>query len=59
MTDAGLGSAIGRRDGDVYTTVMSWTRQLPINVAARERDGKGEGTEWWEGFVKPALRGKL
>lgn len=32
-TDAGLGSAIGMKNGEVYEIVMAWTRQSPINVA--------------------------
>ncbi|KAF8889607.1 acyl-CoA oxidase [Infundibulicybe gibba] len=30
FSDASLQSALGRKDGNVYETLMSWTRQLPI-----------------------------
>jgi len=57
FTDAGLGSAIGRKQGDVYETVMAWTRQLPINVAGRA--GQGVARQAWEEFIKPATRARL
>jgi acyl-CoA oxidase len=56
FTDAGLCSAIGMEDGNVYERLLSWTRQLPINLQAAERGGVQEG---WETFIKPALRPKL
>ena len=56
FTDAGLGSAIGMRDGDVYNRLLCWTRQLPINVRTAEQGGVHEG---WERFMKPALAAKL
>ncbi|RAL13102.1 acyl-CoA oxidase, partial [Aspergillus homomorphus CBS 101889] len=31
FTDAGLCSALGCRDGNVYERLMSWTEQLPVN----------------------------
>lgn len=52
FTDAGLASAIGMKDGDAYECLMSWTRQLPINVRARANGGVDPG---WESSVKPAL----
>jgi len=56
FTDAGLGSAIGMRDGDVYNRLLCWTRQLPINTKTAERGGVHEG---WASYVKPALAAKL
>jgi len=57
FTDAGLASAIGMRNGDVYTMLMSWTRQLPINVA--ERETPEVEMKRWEEYIKPALRSRL
>lgn len=51
FTDAGLGSAIGMRDGDVYSRVLCWTRQLPINVRTAGRGGVHEGWDLWCGVV--------
>jgi len=31
--------AIGCRDGKVYERIMMWTRQLPVNVHAKENGG--------------------
>ncbi len=56
FTDAGLGSAIGMKDGNVYETLMNWTRQLPMNVAA---GGRETGMTGWEEYIKPALKSKL
>lgn len=57
FTDAGLGSAIGMRDGNAYETLMRWTEQLPINVMAR-KDG-GRHAEAWKRYIRPALLSKL
>ncbi|PGH33734.1 acyl-CoA oxidase [[Emmonsia] crescens] len=61
FTDASLCSAIGQYDGNVYETLMSWTRQMPIN-RGMERGG-GTCEEAWIKWIKPALspelRGKL
>ena len=57
FTDASLSSAIGRRDGDAYATLMRWTEQLPINVKARA-DG-GRHLEAWTQFIQPTLKSKL
>lgn len=54
FSDASLCSAIGCYDGNVYERMMSWVRQLPINVRARE-----EGQVYkkgWEETLKPFLR---
>lgn len=55
FTDAGLGSAIGRKDGEAYETLMSWTRQLPINKMVK-RNG-GVHPEAWRKYIRPALKG--
>ncbi|KAI8294061.1 Peroxisomal acyl-coenzyme A oxidase 1 [Colletotrichum sp. SAR 10_98] len=55
FTDAGLGSAIGRKDGEAYETLMSWTRQLPINKMVM-RNG-GVHLEAWKKYIRPALKG--
>ncbi|KAF7587172.1 hypothetical protein BBP40_007635 [Aspergillus hancockii] len=56
FTDASLTSALGCKDGNVYERLMSWTRQLPINVHAAEQGGKlprvWEGPEGLEEFLK-------
>ncbi|KAF9004041.1 hypothetical protein BDQ17DRAFT_1325909 [Cyathus striatus] len=39
FSDASLRSAIGRNDGNVYETLLSWTRQLPINETSRKEEG--------------------
>lgn len=57
FTDASLSSAIGRRDGDAYATLIRWTEQLPINVKARA-DG-GRHLEAWTQFIQPTLKSKL
>ena len=57
FSDASLGSAVGCADGDVYVRLMGWTRQLPLNVKARESGGVLEGG--WEGVIKPMLRSRL
>ncbi|KAF9875400.1 hypothetical protein CkaCkLH20_07220 [Colletotrichum karsti] len=55
FTDAGLGSAIGRKDGEAYETLMGWTRQLPINRMVK-RNG-GVHPEAWRRYIGPALGG--
>ena len=39
FSDASLKSAIGVKDGNVYETLMAWTRQLPINQKLGGADG--------------------
>ncbi|PRP79929.1 hypothetical protein PROFUN_05905 [Planoprotostelium fungivorum] len=39
FSDASLQSAVGQRDGNVYKTLMGWTRQLPMNVEVRREGG--------------------
>lgn len=57
FSDASLGSALGKRDGDVYTTLMAWTRQLSLNVQAR-RDGTLQRSGY-EGVIGPMLKSRL
>ena len=54
FSDASLASAIGCADGNVYKRLMSWTRQLPININAKRPGGFGT-PESWERYMKPAL----
>ncbi|TVY18237.1 Peroxisomal acyl-coenzyme A oxidase 1 [Lachnellula arida] len=53
FSDASMGSVLGCRDGDVYKRIMVWTRQLPINVHARENGGVLR--EGWEEYIGPFL----
>jgi acyl-CoA oxidase len=39
FSEASLASALGCRDGDVYTRLLAWIRQLPINIEAARNDG--------------------
>ena len=57
FSDASLGSALGCRDGNVYERLMGWTRQLPMNVKAREEGGVHRSG--FEGVIGPMLRAKL
>jgi acyl-CoA oxidase len=57
FTDGGLCSAIGMKDGNVYETMMSWIKQLPLNLQV-SRSG-GVHMHAWECFLKPAFRGHL
>lgn len=53
FTDASLCSAIGQYDGNVYETLMAWTRQMPMN---QEMDNDGSTCKYaWERWIKPAL----
>ena len=56
FSDASLQSALGMRDGNVYETLMAWTRQVPINVQAGEE--RGVYRKGWEGVIKPMLKGR-
>lgn len=53
FSDASLCSAIGCYDGNVYERMMSWVRQLPINVKARENGQVYK--RGWEDTLKPFL----
>ncbi|KAG6830449.1 hypothetical protein H0H87_008087 [Tephrocybe sp. NHM501043] len=57
FSDASLASALGQKDGNVYETMMSWTRQLPLNQACRKTDGVD--IEGFQRYIHPVLRGKL
>ncbi|GLB42030.1 putative acyl-CoA oxidase family protein [Lyophyllum shimeji] len=57
FSDASLQSALGQKDGNVYETLMSWTRQLPFNRACREAGGVDR--EGFEKYIRPILRAKL
>ncbi|KAL2365753.1 hypothetical protein RJZ56_001354 [Blastomyces dermatitidis] len=61
FTNASLRSAIGQYDGNAYETLMSWTRQMPINRGMEQAGGTCEVA--WNTWIKPALspelRGKL
>ena len=53
FSDASLASALGCRDGDVYTRLLAWTRQLPINVEAAKNGGVIKKA--WEESIRPFL----
>ncbi|KAI1004122.1 Acyl-coenzyme A oxidase [Podosphaera aphanis] len=53
FSDASLASAIGCRDGDAYNRIMTWTKQLPMNLQA-QRDG-GVFLEGYQRHIKPFL----
>ncbi|KAK2740413.1 hypothetical protein FQN57_006153 [Myotisia sp. PD_48] len=57
FTDASLSSAIGQYDGNVYETLMSWTRQMPINKNLDSNQGTCKYA--WERWIKPALSPEL
>lgn len=42
FSDASLQSALGRKDGNVYETLLSWTRQIPLNQESRKSGGLTE-----------------
>ncbi|WEW58108.1 acyl-CoA oxidase [Emydomyces testavorans] len=54
FTDASLCSAIGQYDGNAYETLMSWTRQIPMNKNMNERGSACK--EAWERWTKLALK---
>ncbi|QDS71761.1 hypothetical protein FKW77_009113 [Venturia effusa] len=57
FSDASLCSALGCYDGNVYERMMSWVRQLPINVRARQ-DGQVY-KRGWEETLRPFLREEM
>lgn len=57
FTDASLCSAIGQYNGNAYETLMSWTRQIPMNRNLNERGSVC--MEAWERWTKPALKPEL
>lgn len=57
FTDPSLGSAIGMHDGNIYERLMAWTKQLPLNIQAKE-DGSVH-RRGYEGVIKPMLKSRL
>lgn len=57
FTDAQLQSALGRKDGDVYNTLLEWTRQIPLNRAAAQTEGVDVGG--YERYIRPIVQAKL
>ncbi|KAF2432564.1 acyl-CoA oxidase [Tothia fuscella] len=55
FSDASLASAIGCYDGDAYERLLSWTRQLPINMKANKNDGVFVPA--WRGIIQPMMDG--
>ncbi|CAI6336810.1 unnamed protein product [Periconia digitata] len=54
FSDASLASAIGMKDGNAYERLMSWTKQLPMNVEAAERGGMLKDV--WERYIQPKAK---
>jgi len=57
FSDASLQSAIGQKDGNVYETLLSWTRQIPINQANAKTNGVD--TLGFQNYIRPILRSNL
>lgn len=57
FSDASLASALGVYDGNVYETMMEWTRQIPINRQAAENGGVDCGG--YNEYIKKLLRPRL
>jgi acyl-CoA oxidase len=57
FTDASLASALGVWDGNVYETLMAWTRQIPINQAVQLEGGVDK--LGFQKFTRPILQAKL
>lgn len=57
FTDASLQSALGRKDGDVYTTLLSWARQIPLNLESAQTGGVD--LEGFQRYISPILRSNL
>ncbi|KAG6868536.1 hypothetical protein C0993_001424 [Termitomyces sp. T159_Od127] len=53
FSDTGLCSAIGQQDGNVYETLMSWTRQLPFNKTCQKTDGIDQ--EGFQRYIRPII----
>ncbi|KAF9010074.1 hypothetical protein BDQ17DRAFT_998503 [Cyathus striatus] len=54
FSDASLRSAIGRKDGNAYETLLSWTRQLPINTVSKKEGGAD--TLGFQKYIRPILK---
>lgn len=57
FTDPSLGSAIGMYDGNMYERLMAWTKQLPLNV--RARDDQSLHRKGYDGIIEPMLKSRL
>ena len=57
FSDESLQSALGRKDGNVYETLLNWTRQLPINQDAAKQGGMLK--DEFATYIQPIIRGKL
>ncbi|KAF8587792.1 acyl-CoA oxidase [Ramaria rubella] len=57
FSDASLQSALGRKDGDVYETLLSWTKQIPLNKKATASGGVDR--EGFEKYIRPIIQAKL
>ena len=57
FSDASLCSAIGCYDGNVYERLMTWSRQVPMNVNAEGKGGVYE--KGWKEWVEPMIRSNL
>ncbi|KAF7985623.1 hypothetical protein HWV62_2119 [Athelia sp. TMB] len=57
FSDESLQSALGRKDGNVYETLLNWTRQLPINQDAAKQGGMLR--DEFATFIQPIIRAKL
>ncbi len=55
FSDANLKSAIGVWDGNIYETLMSWTRQLPVNLNLQKEGGGVAGSAWRE-VIGPMIK---
>jgi acyl-CoA oxidase len=58
FSDPSLQSTLGQKDGNIYETMMRWTRQLPLNQAAAATTG-GVFQPGFEKYTRPILRSKL
>lgn len=56
FTDGSLASALGVSDGNVYETLMSWVKQLPINQLAATNGGVDR--EGFQKYIKPGILSK-
>ena len=57
FSDASMASAIGCYDGDVYPRIMSWVKQLQINVDAEQTGNIVKNS--WRDYTEPMIKSKL
>ncbi|KAF8572729.1 acyl-CoA oxidase [Ramaria rubella] len=57
FSDVSLQSALGRRDGNVYETLLSWTKQTPLNQRAAASGGVDR--EGFETYIRPIIQGSF